>query len=125
MNMGPELLQKDVAFIASFFVIFPLSNKSFINLLPTGYPVIMLIKNAYELMLGHLYTLFIMGEKMLQMPSITPVDANSFVKIKKGSKDGNKIFAQTSIPLVATAEYLEGFMAIKMINKRIKIPNTK
>ena len=47
------------------------------------------------------------------------------VEIKKGSKDGNKIFAQASIPLVATAEYLEGFMAIKMINKRIKIPNTK
>lgn len=62
---------------------------------------------------------------MLQMPSITPVDANSLVKIKKGSKDGNKIFAQTSIPLMAMAEYLDGLMAIKMINKRIKIPNTK
>ncbi len=59
------------------------------------------------------------------MSSITPVEAKSLVKIKNGKSEGTRIFAHTSKPLKATAEYLDGFIAIRRIIISKKRPNKK
>ncbi len=59
------------------------------------------------------------------MSLITPVDEKSFVKIKKGKREGSKIFAQTKTPFNETCAYFAGFITINMIITRKNKPKIK
>ncbi|MBQ7884769.1 MAG: hypothetical protein IJ318_01580 [Clostridia bacterium] len=84
----------------------------------------MLIKNTYALCLGQLYSFFVSGAKKEHRLSIIPVALRSFVRTKKGSKEGTSTFAQISSPFKAMVLYFAGFIAMQAIIINKSAPKT-
>lgn len=75
----------------------------------------------YPLIPDVLYNFWVIGEKDFAIVPIIPNSERSLVKIKKGNKLGNRLVAQTLIPLKQASMHNLGEITSIAIKKNIKI----